>query len=152
MNSDPDPTKHSFDSRICQQGIHSSTKLCIKCRQLFDEWSVTSKLNSSFQYWENVALFEVAAAEGCQLCTMFLSQLPLSFFKEARSALERDRRNETPLKPLTIYCYGHNHNVGCLNLAFRFSFRVSVNPDYYRHEEVLVGGIPILTPGMAFRR
>jgi hypothetical protein len=147
MGSAPDATKHKFDSRICDRGIPPSPKLCKKCQQLFEEWHLEPDI---FPYWENVAIFEAAAAEGRQLCNMFLTQMPASFLDEARWALER---NESSAKPLTISKWYQPVSEGYWSLFLGFTFTLSEDPPQERHaKDVLVNMSPLLTPGMFFRR
>jgi hypothetical protein len=139
--------RHKVDNRICSEGSRSSSKLCIKCRELFfHDWSRIEGIQNfsspdNFLYWENVSLFENAAAEGCHLCILFLVQCPDSLLEEARRALERNRA-----APLTIGFQRHQQGCWTLHLGLEIQLEES---RWIRAENVAVGMVPTSTSGKA---
>jgi hypothetical protein len=58
-----------------QSGI-SPSYLCLKCENIFDQWSEVLHLNrTSFPHYDNVFALEESALSGCPLCIVFLHSL-----------------------------------------------------------------------------
>lgn len=91
---------HKRSKHVCDQEGHTSSQLCVKCRYMFDNWSLaTDEYDQThpyaeWQHWENVLAFKDAASKGCHLCILFLSQFKEFEIKDAEVAMRNDKMDK----------------------------------------------------------